>query len=851
MFKNLKSKIKELFKTDRSRIYLLSFLIPVFLMLLIFVFKGIFPFGERSFLRTDLYHQYAPFHSELLYKLQHFKSLFYTYDVGLGTNFVSLMAYYLSSPFNFLLFFVNAKYVIEFITYIVVFKIGLCGFTMSYYLTKKYKTQRYIVVFISIFYAMSGYIAAYSWNIMWLDCIWLFPLLILGIERLYYNKKPFLYIITLALSILTNYYIAMMECFFLIIYFIFLVVLSNDKNVKTILHKLLLFSISSIIAALISSILLVPTIFSFLTTGSNKIDFPKTFSEYFSILDVFARHLPLAKIENGLDHWPNIYSGIMAFPLLCLYYFNKKYNFKEKIAYTVLILFLIASFSINILAFIWHVMRFPNSLPSRQSFIYVFFILILCFKGLNKYKNVLKTEFYYSYVISICLVIVLNNAVNNDKIQFMSFYSALIFLIIYFVLMYIDKNRVKTKDRTALFVLVLMVLSFEAFINMYQTSVSTIKRSDYVNKWDDIKSLNAKIDDITNDFYRVEMNHRLTKDDGAFFNYPSASIFSSSAYKEGTDFYKQVGLEASFNAYSITGSTPFMDSLLSVKYEFYKDKIDNPSSLNMRLIDSKDKAHLYQHLDVLPLSFVLTNDFLEKYDYSSGNPATVQNNFARALDSKIFLEKINANINGKNADFTINEDGDYYLFVRDKSIEKIVVQYPTTSKTFDHIDRGFFAELGYLKKDEKYEVRNDTNDKELLIEVFKFNYDNMREVNKKVLDNADFKIINYDDTHINYNLDVKKSGTCMVSLPYDEGFTVYVDGNKVEIKSVFECFLGFDIDKGKHTINISYMPQGFILGVTMTILGIISLLLFYHLYNNPNILKKTKVVIDKDASASL
>ena len=60
-----------------------------------------------------------------------------------------------------------------------------------------------------------------------------------------------------------------------------------------------------------------------------------------------------------------------------------------------------------------------------------------------------------------------------------------------------------------------------------------------------------------------------------------------------------------------------------------------------------------------------------------------------------------------------------------------------------------------------------------------------------------------------------------------------------------------DIDKGKHTINISYMPQGFILGVTMTILGIISLLLFYYLYNNPNILKKTKVVIDKDASASL
>lgn len=830
MFKDLKLKTTKLFETKLSRIYLLSFLIPVFLMLLIFILKGIFPFGERSFLRTDLYHQYAPFHSELLYKLQHFKSLFYTYDVGLGTNFISLMAYYLSSPFNILLYFVNSKYVIEFITYIVVFKIGLSSLTMSCYLVNKFKAEKYTILFISLFYAMSGYVAAYSWNIMWLDCIWLFPLLIMGIERLYYHKNPFLYIITLSLSILTNYYIAMMECFFLVIYFIFLIILSNDKNIKTILNKLLVFAVSSIIAGLISSILLVPTIFSFFTTGSNKVDFPKSYSEYFSILEVLGRHLPLVKIENGLDHWPNIYCGIMVFPLIILYYFNKKYKFKEKIAYTVLIMFLIASFSINILAFIWHVFRFPNSLPSRQSFIYVFFILILCYKGFNKYKSVLKNEFYYSYAISMVLVIILNDVVNNDKVQFMSFYTALIFLIIYFVFMYIDKNRVRTKDRTMMFVFSLVLLSTEAFLNMYNTSVSTIKRNDYVYKWDSIKTLNKKLDEMTNDFYRVEMNSRLSKDDGAFYNYPSASIFSSSAYKEGTDFYKQVGLEASMNAYSITGSTPFMDSLLSVKYEYFKDKIDEPSSLNMRLIDNTDNIYLYQHIDTLPLSFVLTNDFIERYDYSSGNPATVQNNFARALDQKIFLEKINTNINGKKADFTIERDGDYYLFVRDKSIEKIVVDYPTTSKTFDHIDRGFFAELGYLKKDEKYEVRNDSNDKELLIEVFRFNYDNMREVNEKILSNADFKIIDFDDTYINYNLNVKQKGTCMVSLPYDEGFTVYVDGNKVDIKTVFDCFLGFDVERGNHTINITYMPRGFLLGILLSAIGIIGLVILYLMY---------------------
>ena len=73
MFK-IKTKIKniDLTKMNERLIYCLSFLLPVILMLGIFISKGIFPFGERSFLRTDLYHQYAPFHSELLYKLHNY-----------------------------------------------------------------------------------------------------------------------------------------------------------------------------------------------------------------------------------------------------------------------------------------------------------------------------------------------------------------------------------------------------------------------------------------------------------------------------------------------------------------------------------------------------------------------------------------------------------------------------------------------------------------------------------------------------------------------------------------------------------------------------------------------------------
>ena len=128
----------------------MSFLIPLILMLSIFIAKRIFPFGDRSFLRTDLYHQYAPFHSELLYKLQNFKSLLYTTHIGLGTNFITLFAYYLSSPFNILLIFVNENFLIEFITYMTVIKIALSGFTMSYYLQKRFNSEKLFIIFIPI-----------------------------------------------------------------------------------------------------------------------------------------------------------------------------------------------------------------------------------------------------------------------------------------------------------------------------------------------------------------------------------------------------------------------------------------------------------------------------------------------------------------------------------------------------------------------------------------------------------------------------------------------------------------------------------------------------------------------------
>ena len=141
----------------------------------------------------------------------------YSWDVGMGVNFAALYAYYLASPFNWLLILCPKAYIIEFMSYMIVLKIGLSGLSFAWYLKKHCRSNSVGVGFFGIFYALSGYMAAYSWNIMWLDCIILFPLIVMGLERLVKKERGFLYCITLGLSILSNYYISIMTCIFMVL----------------------------------------------------------------------------------------------------------------------------------------------------------------------------------------------------------------------------------------------------------------------------------------------------------------------------------------------------------------------------------------------------------------------------------------------------------------------------------------------------------------------------------------------------------------------------------------------------------------------------------------------------------
>lgn len=229
-------------------------------------------------------------------------------------------------------------------------------------------------------YALSGFVAAYSWDIMWMDCIALFPLIMIGLERLVQEKKAGLYYITLALCIFCNYYISIMICIFLV--FAFALLFFSQKKGKG--GAILRFGWYSLLAGASSAILLLPEIAVLSVSGSAEGGFPKTAEFYFNILAELGRGAAVTSVYTGNDHWPNLYAGAFSLFLVWIYVLNRRISWKEKAPRIAMLVFFLVSFAENQLDYIWHGMHFPQALPEDSRF---YTALFFCRWDLQRFER--------------------------------------------------------------------------------------------------------------------------------------------------------------------------------------------------------------------------------------------------------------------------------------------------------------------------------------------------------------------------------------------------------------------------------------------------------------------------------
>ena len=790
---------------------LAAFFVPVLVLVVIFAQRGIFPFGEECFLRTDMYHQYAPFFSEFQYKLTHGGSLLYSWDIGMGVNFSALYAYYLASPMNWLVALCPRQFLIEFMTVLIVIKTGLSGLFFTWYLRKHTGTREFGSCFFGIFYALSGYMAAYSWNIMWLDCILLFPVILFGLERLVKEKKGMVYCIALGLSILSNYYISIMICIFMVIYAAVLVILYPPKKGKEFAATAGRFTLYSLLAGGLAAVVLLPEIYALQATASGNFDFPKTVSSYFSIFDMIARHIGNVQTEIGLDHWPNIYCGVAVLMLLLLYLGNKNIKIKEKAVYFSLLLFFYASFSVNVLNFIWHGFHYPNSLPCRQSFIYIALVLVMCYKAYLELKNTPWKHIVMAFWGAAAFVILAEKLVDNEEqFHFAVFYAAILFLALYTGCIYLYHSRKWCRDGVLLAVLGLVFC--ESAVNMAVTSIPTTSRTAYVKDNEDTMLLADSIRSSV--FYRIEKGESRTKNDGAWMNFPSASLFSSVASAAMSDFFKSVGCESSTNAYSVKGSTPFIDALFATRYGIYPDQ--QPADGLKEQIGRQGSMWFYENKYTLPVGFVMPQDMETNWVLDSGNPANVQNDLSSVLGVSNLLVPAEGVSEGKKFTFTADASGDYYVYVTNKKVEEVSAEIGERSLSFDNVDRGYFLELGYLPKGQEVILQSKTDGNPAMqAEIWRFDPEAMEEI-YQCLSKSPLELSSWMDTGLAGSINTPEGGTMFTSIPYDKGWKIWVDGTAVSGRPVFDAFLGVDLEPGEHKIRLSYEPQGLKTGAVIT-----------------------------------
>lgn len=816
--------------------YVTALCIPVLVMLLVFFQREIFPFGGKSFLRTDLYHQYAPFHQMMRDALRSGKDLTYTWDVGLGTNMLSLYAYYLASPFNWLLFLWPANYVIEFITYGIVLKMGIASVTFTYYLKKHCNKDSWTPVLFGILYSLSGYFAAYSWNTMWLDCLFLFPLVILGLESLVKEKRFFLYTWSLALCILTNYYISIMICIFLVIYFFVQMAIQSDAwivrdedgfslfgpTLYNFCTRGLTFAFFSLLAGGMACVLLMPVYKAFDLTASSNSTFPKTPTSYFSIFDMLSRHLIDVDIHIGLDHWPNIFCGVGTLVMLPLYVLNKSVKPKEKVLSFSLLLFFLLSFSLNILNYIWHGFHYPNSLPARQSFIYIFLILVMGYKGFLAIREVKRTALIGSFAGVAAFAILAEKLITDDFLEWDSCYLTIVFAGIYTILAWIYQKRKLAKDM--LFLLVITVLAIEMTINTSETSVTTVTRSNYVSEDPHMDSLIDIASDLENGgFFRMEKVSTRTKNDGAWLDYHSGSIFSSSANAKVTAFYKKMGMEGSTNSYSMNGSTLFMDCLLGIKYVTSKSA-ETETELR-KLCAQTEMVNLYANTYALPLGFLVDTSLKDNL-VSASSPIENQNRLAKeaAGVSNLFSQVPTTTVNSQEVRIVAQQEGYLYAYVtKGNKVTKVTVNSGSSEQIYSNLDRGYLIDLGYHTTGDMMTLSTE-DEGTLIVTAYLLDEEKLAEV-YNTLNESPMVVDRYDSTHVYAHINASRDGLVFTSIPMEGGWKVFVDGKEVEPELFQETFLSIPVTQGSHTLEFRYEVEGLSSGLLLTAISLALFLL--------------------------
>ena len=835
-------------------------------MMTIFAILQVHPFvsGENMILTVDCYHQYAPFLVELRNKILSGQSLFFSWNVGMGTNFWAVFANYSASPLNILAIFFPPKYVGDCVALLAILRCGLTGLFMSYLLTELDKQRKdLLLTSFSCFYALCGWTISYFWNIMWHDAVMLLPLIVLGLIKMIRDKKPLLYCISLAVCLISNFYSGYFICLFLVFYAPILYISITEKvNLKNFWSAVWRFGTYSLLAGGLSAFLTVSTYFTLQKSSATGGTFPKEFTVQNDVFDFISRFLigPNPNIRDGMA---NVYCGIFVVMLIPLFFLCKKIRFRERVAYGVGLAIMYISLSSRMMTYIWHGFHFPNQIPYRQAFLISFLIVVMGYKVLRNLGSFTKKELMTPCLCMIAFLI-LYEKVGEGQEGYLAMGISFVFLIIYTVVMRV----LGEKKRSAMFqqILLFCVLTAELVTSTFST-VSLVAAHEGFTGWDFYASHYDEVQQLMEDseakneygFERSEIYPAYICNQPALYNMKGISIFTSTARESFVKFIRNLGFHNNgINSMRNFGMTQVTGTLFGVRNMF--DINDNsPIPLGFEEVQNGTELRQFVNPDSLALGYMVDKNILTYKMNQTSVPFLSINALVKSMGIKndvyepmeLSFDMVDGVEEGggvartgykytfeeKKASMVFSpigaQDGDHlYLYVVSTKAPKVTIneqrmtpldmrETKYTAKTYQIVDLGYY-EADYSKVI-TLDFRDDALSGNLWVQVVRQVESAYQEM-VDTLSDEQMKVLKYDSEHVEGVVTAKEDGALFLTIPYDESWTATVDGVEAEILPVDDAFMAIELSAGTHNIELRYHPSRFFLCVMISLASLAALI---------------------------
>ncbi len=571
-----------------------AFAIPVILMFLLYVALELYPFGDGSVLVLDLNAQYVFFYEALREWVWGDASLLYSFGRSLGGEFMGIYAYYIASPFSYIVALFPRNCMLEALLTIFLLKAGCCGATFGFYLHKTApKKNKLAIVTVSVMYAMCAYCVVQQHNSMWIDAVMWLPLLTYGIEELIKKGHFRLYVVSLAVTMMSNFYIGYMVCLYTLFYFFFYYFKTNTnhennpyREKKHFFKSFLRIGIYTIIALGAAAVIWLSAYYA-LSFGKNEFTNPSwTFKAKFTLMEFLTKLLPGSFDTVRPEGLPFVYCGLPMLFLVPVYFLAKKISIREKIFSVGLIGFFVASFCLGPLDLIWHGFQNPNWLNYRYSFMLCFALLLMTYHALCELDTI-KSRWFFTIGCGIGLFAIIAEKFNfpsyfkaNGKLDTFQFvWFTLIATAVYAVVLYlICANREKKAKSRSLSLILLFVICIEMTINGISNAYALDRdvvystHPSYNNFLSDIRPVTDEIQKTDTSFYRSEKTSFQRVNENMGLNIRGVSNSTSTLNASTIEFLDQMGYAAGSHWSKYMCGTPLNDSLLGIKYIYDKNE---------------------------------------------------------------------------------------------------------------------------------------------------------------------------------------------------------------------------------------------------------------------------------------